>query len=132
MTPKERRKMYHRIGKDPTVMELRAANKALCRAMINDPNNARLVKANELICSALQRVKLAIKEGEVGDRVVINTQGAEVARLIAAAPDLLAVAQRLVAWGRMETPSTNANLADIIHETNAVIAKVEGGEECGS
>jgi hypothetical protein len=51
------------------------------------------------------------------------------ARLMAAAPDLLAVAQRLAAWGSMEIPSTDANLANIIHDALAAIPSTEGGEE---
>ncbi len=43
------------------------------------------------------------------------------ARLMAASPDLLAVVQRLAAWGRTESPY--ANLADIIHDAVAAIGK---------
>ncbi len=44
------------------------------------------------------------------------------------APDLLAALERLSAWGRMDEPSTSSNLADIIHEANAAIAKAGGAK----
>ena len=54
MTAQEKRALYERIRKDPTVQALRAANKELCRVMINNPNDARVVRANQLVCSAIQ------------------------------------------------------------------------------
>ena len=52
----------------------------------------------------------------------------QAARLLVAAPDLLAVVERLKAWGRMEIPNTMEGLADIIHDANAATAKAKGGE----
>jgi ferric-dicitrate binding protein FerR (iron transport regulator) len=75
MTAQEKRALYECIRKDPTVQALRAANKELCRVMINNPNNARVVRANEQVCSAIQMLKSALKEDQAN------------ARLIAAAPE---------------------------------------------
>ena len=62
MTTQEKRALCERIQKDPTVKALRAANKELCRVMINNPNDARVVRANEQVCSAIQMLKSALKD----------------------------------------------------------------------
>ena len=49
----------------------------------------------------------------------------EAARLFVAAPDLLAVVERLQAWGKNAERATMANLADIIHDANTALAKAK-------
>tara|TARA_R110002020_G_scaffold10589_2_gene40380 strand:- start:3318 stop:3545 length:228 start_codon:yes stop_codon:yes gene_type:complete len=52
----------------------------------------------------------------------------QVRKLKAQNAELLAVAERLKAWGKVAGPDQMANLADIIHDANAAIAKAKGGE----
>ena len=52
----------------------------------------------------------------------------QVRKLKAENAALLDALKKLKAWGRMEIPNTMANLADIIHDANAAIAKAKGGE----
>jgi hypothetical protein len=61
---------------------------------------------------------------EEGQREFDNA--VEAARLFVAAPDLLAVVERLQAWGKTSGPDQMANLADIIHDANAALAKAGG------
>ena len=48
------------------------------------------------------------------------------AHLMAASPDLFAVAERLVAWGH-GVPNAQEALADIIHDAKEAITKTKGG-----
>jgi hypothetical protein len=57
-----------------------------------------------------------------------NEEVLKVRSLKAERDALLAVLERLSAWGRMDEPSTSSNLADIIHEANAAIAKAGGAK----
>ena len=70
--------------------------------------------------------RLGMVDPQDGQRAFdLNVQAA---RLLVAAPDLLAVVERLKAWGRMEIPNTMEGLADIIHDANAATAKAKGDE----